>query len=164
MHFEFISDRVDAIPIVTRWYFDEWGHSVPEASFEKTLATLRESLNRDKPPLVVLAVQGEIVVGAAELKPHEMLSVYPDKEPWLGGVFVRPDFRNRRIASQLAMKIVEIAESFGVDQLFLQTERLDGGLYARLGWRPIEQVNYRGCEVLVMERRLYPSNSSSDCR
>ena len=39
-------------------------------------------------------------------------------------------------------------------QLHLQTEQLDGGIYARLGWAPREQIEYRGIQVLVMENDL----------
>jgi GNAT superfamily N-acetyltransferase len=160
MHFEFIADRVELIPIVARWHFDEWGRLDADSSFEKTCETISEWRNRDQAPLMVLAIEDKKLVGTAALKPHEMLSMFPDHEPWLGSVFVHPDYRNRSIASQLALKIVERATSFGAAQLFLQTVRLDGGLYARLGWRPIEQVNYRGHDVLVMAKRLGPKNSA----
>ena len=38
-----------------------------------------------------------------------------------------------------------------METLHLQTDDLSGGLYARLGWRPLERVHYIGREVLVME-------------
>jgi GNAT superfamily N-acetyltransferase len=156
MQIEFIADHVDAIPIVAQWDFDEWGYLDANSTLEKAFTTISKMVNRDRAPLMVLAIEDKKVVGAAALKPHEMLSLYPNKEPWLGTVFVHPDYRNRGIASQLALRIVELATSFGAEQLYLQTERLDGGLYARLGWKPIEQVNYRGNDVLVMEKRLGP--------
>jgi hypothetical protein len=43
-----------------------------------------------------------------------------------------------------------------VATLHLQTLRLDGGLYAALGWTPRERVVYEGREVRVMARRLEP--------
>ena len=65
-----------------------------------------------------------------------------------------PAHRGNGIASRIANRTAEIARSLGVKTLHVQTERLDGGLYARLGWAPFEQVNYRGLDVLVMERHL----------
>ena len=152
--FELIADRVEAIPVVARWHFEQWGHMVPDSSFEKTCETISQSCNRDQAPLMVLAVEDNRVVGTAALKPHEMLSLFPGKTPWLGSVFVYRNYRKRGIASQLALKIVDIATAIGAKQLFLQTDRLDGGLYARLGWKSIEQVNYRGHDVLVMAKQL----------
>ena len=113
-------------------------------------------LGRDMLPIAVLALDGDAPVGVAELKEHEMLSLYPDHTPWLGSVFVRPESRGRGIASQLASQIAALAESRGATRIFLQTERLDGGLYARLGWQPVEQVTYRGQQVLLMVKRLQP--------
>jgi GNAT superfamily N-acetyltransferase len=159
MHFELIADRPDAIPIVGRWYFEQWGHLAPDSSFERICIALRGSLNRAQLPLILLAIEGQEIVGAAELKPHEMLGLFPDREPWLGGVFVHPDYRNRGVATQLTLRVLKIAESLGLQQLYLQTEKLSGGLYARLGWESVQQVNYRGHDVLVMEKRLIAPDS-----
>jgi GNAT superfamily N-acetyltransferase len=154
MHFAFLADRPDAIPIVARWHFDEWGRIGPVGSLEQTCEIISAWQNRDRAPLLLVAVEDEQIVGTAALKPHEMLSVFPDYEPWLGSVFVHPAHRGRGIASQLCKEIIALATSFGVDQLFLQTTRLDGGLYARLGWEPIQQLNYHGHDVVVMRKQL----------
>ena len=158
MHFALLADRVDAIPIVAKWHFDEWGRFDPDSSYEKTCKIIAEWQNRDRAPLLLLAIENENIVGTAALKPHEMLSVFPDHTPWLGSVFVDPGYRGRGIASQLCGEIVALATSFGTPQLFLQTQRLDGGLYAPLGWRPIQQLNYHGQEVVLMLKQLREAN------
>jgi len=154
MHFELLADRAQAVPTVARWYFDAWEHAAPESSFEKTCERIAAQLDRDRLPIPVLALEGERVVGVATLKAHEMGSLYPENTPWLGGVFVSPESRGKGIAAQLALRIAAMASSLGAAQLYLQTTALDGGLYARLGWKPIEQVPYRGVDVLVMEKTL----------
>lgn len=102
---------------------------------------------------MVLATEDTEVIGAAELKYREM-SIYPEKEHWLGGVFVSREYRGRGVASTLIERVVEIAEWFRVEVLHLQTARLGGGLYSRLRWSPFEQANYRGREVLAMRRQF----------
>jgi GNAT superfamily N-acetyltransferase len=154
MHFELLADRTEAIPIIAKWHFDQWGRLDPDGSLEQTCSMISEWLNRDRAPLMLLAIENDIVTGTAALKPHEMLSVFPDFTPWLGSVFVHPDYRHRSIASQLCREIISLATSLGIGQLFLQTERLDGGLYGRLGWKPIDQLSYRGRNVLVMRKEL----------
>jgi len=52
------------------------------------------------------------------------------------------------------MKIIEIAESRGIQSLHLQTLRLDGGLYAKLGWEALEQINHEDNDLLVMVKQL----------
>jgi len=97
---------------------------------------------------MVLAIEDGEVVGAAQLKFHEMEEVYPDLENWLGGLYVAEVHRSKGIGTKLVDKIMELAPGFGVTKLYLQTEALDGGLYAKLGWKPIE--NYQGEHLLVL--------------
>ena len=153
MQFTFLADRPEAVPVVARWCFDEWGHAVAGNTFEQTCARIRGRLNRDRPPLHVLAVEGDEVIGAAQLKLREM-SIYPEWEYWLGDVFVRPQSRGWGVASGLCRRAQDVAASLGIPSLHLQTEKSDGGLYARLGWRAVDRVWYGGHDVLVMELAL----------
>jgi len=153
MRFEFLVDRPAAIDSVSRWYFEEWGRLNSKASVEEIAKKISQSMNRDKPPLLLLAVEGSRVVGAAELKYREM-DIYPDREHWLGGLFVVPQYRGSGIGSKLIEKIALLAEEFGIRKLYLQTERLDGGLYPDHGWEPLETVSYKGTEVLVMQKHV----------
>jgi GNAT superfamily N-acetyltransferase len=102
---------------------------------------------------VMLAVMGDEVIGSAELKFREM-TIYPEKEHWLGGVFVVAEHRDKGVAARLIDAVVNSARVLGVDVLHIQTLRLDGGLYQKLGWQRTEQICYRGLDVLVMERKL----------
>ncbi|MCP3668873.1 MAG: GNAT family N-acetyltransferase [Gammaproteobacteria bacterium] len=144
-----LAEREDAIPKVANWYFDEWGYLGKDSDPEGVAKKIRKFLNRDKIPLMVIAIEKGEVIGAAQLKYREM-DIYPEKEHWLGGVYVAAAHRNKGIGAQLVGEIVEIARRLDVSTLHLQTERLDGGLYGSLGWAPIEKVNYHGVDVLVM--------------
>jgi len=153
MHFKYLADHEEAIPIIARWYFSEWGHRTEETSAEELSLKLQKYLNRDKIPLILLAMERENIIGVAQLKFREM-DIYPDKEHWIGGIFVPEKYRGNKVAARLISKVIEIAQAFDVNKLYLQTERLDGGLYPRLGWKPIEQVEYKGSDVLVMENHI----------
>ena len=154
LEFVFLTDRVDAIPVVSKWYFDEWGHLSKNDSIERMQARMRNYMNRDGIPFILLAIKDNEVVGAAQLKYREMAEMFPDKEHWLGGVYVAVGHRGRCYGSQIVEKVVTIAPRYGVKTLHLQTEALDGGVYARLGWTPHAQVKNNGLDVLVMERHL----------
>ena len=153
MNFEFLVDRQDAIPIVAGWYFEEWGQKVPGNSIPKTIERISGKLNRDKAPLHILAVEDEKVLGVAQFKTYEM-DISPDKEFWLGSLFVLPAFRGGGVGSALANKIAVTAKGFGVETLHLQTEALDGGLYRHIGWHLIETIVYKGVPIAVMVRTL----------
>lgn len=154
LEFMFLADRVDAIPTISKWYFDEWGHLSESDSIESTRDRMQDYMNRDEIPLILLATHDDQVVGAAQLKYREMADMFPNSEHWLGGVCVATGHRGLGYGSQIVEQIVKIAPRYGVQTLHLQTEALDGGLYARLGWTPYAQVNNRGVDVLVMERHL----------
>ncbi|NNF95848.1 MAG: GNAT family N-acetyltransferase [Halobacteria archaeon] len=153
MDLEFLANKENAIPLLARWYFEEWGHLEKGNTLDKVTEKLHGYLNTDKIPLIVLAVEGGEILGAAQLKYREM-DIYPEKEHWLGGVYVSKNHRGNKLAEQIIRKVVSIAGKLDVHKLYLQTENLSGGLYTRLGWLPIEQVNYRGLDVLVMEKEI----------
>ena len=154
IEFSFLADRVDAIPVISEWYFDQWGDLEPGRSIEHMRAKIEGYLNREEIPFMIVASQNENLVAVAQLKFREMEELFPDKEHWLGGVYVAAGYRGQGYAAQIVERIVEMAPSYGVETLYLQTEAPDGGLYARLGWAPLTRVTNRGVDVLVMERHL----------
>ncbi|MEM7104910.1 MAG: GNAT family N-acetyltransferase [Bacteroidota bacterium] len=151
MTLEYLADRPDFINTIAQWYFDEWGNRMTDNNLTKEIENVKLYLNKDKIPLIIVATDGAELLGVAQLKFREM-DMYPEKEHWLGGVYVSPAHRGKNIAVQMIGKIIALAKTLGVKKLYLQTIRLDGGLYARLGWQPIEQVFNNGQDVLVMER------------
>jgi GNAT superfamily N-acetyltransferase len=148
-----LADHPTAIPKIASWYFDEWGYTKPGRSVAGIAADLKAYLNRHKVPLIVVAIEERVVIGAAQLKFREM-DIYPDRVHWLGGVFVDPKYRANGLGSKLINKIAEIGRTLEVRTLYLQTVRLDGGLYARLGWQPLDRVRSSVGDVVVMERHL----------
>lgn len=153
LQFEYLSDRPEAAPLVAGWYFAEWGDLKPDTTAERIRETLVASASSHEIPITVLAVLDGTVIGSAQLK-HREMRIYPEKEHWLGGVFVVAKHRRKEIATRLIETVVETARTLGVKVLHIQTQRLDGGLYRRLGWRPVEKVHYNDLDVLVMQREL----------
>ena len=149
MRFELLADNPGAIGTVARWYFDEWGSETPGATFEQVVADVSRYISRLGPPLIVVAKEGDILVAAAELKFREM-SIYPQFEHWLGGVYVSKAYRGRGIGTAIATEVLRRARDAGVTSLYLQTVDLSGGIYRSIGFTPVEQVDYKGRRVLVM--------------
>lgn len=153
MKLEYLADHPELLPTVAQWYFEEWGYLSEEKTLEQDIQRLQIYLNKDKVPLMLLAVEEGELLGAAQLKFREM-SIYPEKQHWVGGVYVAEAHRGKGIARQILVELIAIAKSLKIETLYLQTEHLNGGLYGRMGWTPIEQVNYRGIDVLVMEKDI----------
>ncbi len=148
-----LADHPEAADRVAEWYFQQWGHRRPGNTIAATRDRVQSYGNRDHIPLMLLALDQSAVIGAATLKFREM-DMFPEREHWLGGVYVDAAYRGRSVAARLIEEIVSIASRLGVRVLHLQTEQLDGALYARLGWVPRERVTSGGIEVLVMDRAI----------
>lgn len=161
MELHLLADKPEFIPQIAKWYSDEWGYigastgenSDEGRSTEALELKLADYLNRDTLPIIVLAIKNDILLGAAQLKFHEM-TLYPEKEHWLGGVYIDKPYRGQGIAKRLIDKIISLAKQHQVAHLYLQTEEHSGGLYAQLGWQPIEYATYKNVDVLVMEKTL----------
>ena len=126
MKLEYLADHPELLPTVAQWYFEEWGYLSEEKTLEQDIQRLQIYQNKDKVPLMLLAVEEEALLGAAQLKFREM-SIYPEKEHWVGGVYVAEAHRGKGIARQILVELIAIAKSFKIETLYLQTEHLDGG-------------------------------------
>ena len=121
MRFELLADNQGAIDTVARWYFDEWGSETPGASLERIRAEVSRYVSRSGPPLIVVAKVGDIPVAAAELKVREM-SIYPQFEHWLGGVYVRREYRGRGIGTEALRQIRALLAQKGHERIWLTVQ------------------------------------------
>ncbi|WP_439450577.1 GNAT family N-acetyltransferase [Stenotrophomonas sp. ATs4] len=137
---------------LAQWYHAQWGQDAG-LSLEQELQRLNPPQDADGFPNLIAAFDGDRLAGAVQLKRREM-QAFPQYEHWLGSVFVADSHRGRGLASGLVEQAAAQAVRMGVSDLYLQTEALDGGLYARLGWKPLQEVDNRSYRVLVMVRSL----------
>lgn len=137
---------------LAEWYHAQWGQDAG-LSLEQELQRLNPPQDAGGFPHLIAAFDGDQLVGAVQLKRREM-QVFPQYEHWLGSVFVADSHRCRGLASGLVEQAAAQAVRMGVSALYLQTEALDGGLYARLGWKPLQEADNCSYRVLVMVRRL----------
>ncbi|MDA5342412.1 GNAT family N-acetyltransferase [Stenotrophomonas maltophilia] len=137
---------------LAQWYHAQWGRNAG-LSLEQELQRLNPAQDADGLPHLIAAFDGGQLVGAVQLKRREM-QAFPQYEHWLGSVFVADSHRGRGLAGALVEQAAARAARMGVTDLYLQTEALDGGLYARLGWKPLQEADNRSHRVLVMVRRI----------
>ncbi len=153
MEFEYLADRPQDVSKVIAWWRTEWDSRM--GSDIKSLETqLRQSLSKSELPIHIIATIDGNAVGTAALKLQEVAELFPDNHYWLGSVFVDEQHRGNSIASKLSKRIVELAKEKGLPHLYLQTIDLRGGLYAKLGWEPIREFNYKEEQTLLMLKKL----------
>ena len=137
---------------VSVWGFGEWGHLNPGQTLEQRRAQIQGKMNVDRVPIAFVALgDDDGIVGTASL-------IFDDLEgdprnPWLASVYVPPEHRKKGIASALVRTVEDAARRLGYDRLYLFTSTAPS-LYAGLGWRTLEQRDYRGEHIQVMDKAL----------
>ncbi|QBF84678.1 GNAT family N-acetyltransferase [Shewanella maritima] len=145
-----LADDPGSAPAVAQWYFDEWCRESGRYSLEQVRQKVDAAASRDKLPMLMLAKDLHQLLGAAELKTYEM-ERYPEYQYWLGGVYVSEHARGQGVASSLVHEAIKRARLAGMKHLYLQTEDLSGGLYAKFGFKKVHQIVDKGDDVIVMK-------------
>ena len=143
MKISLLADHPEFIATLAPWVWEHWRSMLPEDTLETRIEKFKEHLNYDKLPIAWVAHNGTEVFGTAALRMHDL----PDHQyltPWLGGVYVAPQFRNLGIGEQLCAAAERHARDvMGVDTLYLFTlDKQDW--YRRLGWSTLQPCSW--CE------------------
>jgi len=148
-----VSERPRAVPLVARWWVDDCGERRPDRTLQSAIAELTKRESSEL-PLRLLAERRGQVLGAASLTRHEMREALPDIEGWIGALYVVPHARGQGVASALVARLERLAHARRIGELHAWTERLDGGLYEKLGWERLQTLGYEGRELLILSKHL----------
>lgn len=152
MQIEYLKHRVEYIPTIAKWFYEEWGHYYPELTIEDIEKRLYKRTNKDKIPLALVAIESDEVLGTVSLKKYDMDN-REQYTPWLASMYVREDMRKKGIGAKLVEAIEDKAKDLGIKTLYLYTPDAKG-YYSRFGWQILETVWYRGTNVTVMVKDL----------
>lgn len=145
-------ERPDLATQVAAWGFAEWGHLNPGETLAQRVIRIQGKMNVDRVPIAFAALDDDGgIVGTASL-------IFDDLEgdprnPWLASVYVPPEQRKKGIASALVRTVEDAARRLGYTRLYLFTSTAPK-LYADLGWCPLEQRDYRGDHIQIMDKTL----------
>jgi N-acetylglutamate synthase-like GNAT family acetyltransferase len=129
----YLIDHPEYMPQLAQWLFEQWGGILREKTPEIRIRKLKAHMNRDQLPIAWVAHANGQLLGTAALRVHD-LEGHEDLTPWLGGVFVGSQFRHRGIGGVLCATVEEVAQSQGIETLYLFT--LDKQeWYLRQGWK-----------------------------
>ncbi|MCE9598077.1 MAG: GNAT family N-acetyltransferase [Spirochaetia bacterium] len=147
-----IKERPDLIAQVAQWIHQEWGH-FRDRSLQDIVRAIENGCVAEY-PFTLVAIMGAEPVGTASLKIHDM-DLLQDFTPWLAGVYVPTIHRGKNIASLLVSEVEERARRLGFAQIYLYTST-GAKLYEKLGWNSIQELEYDGIHVVVMDKMLKP--------
>ncbi len=130
----YLADHPGALPAVAAWLHAEWLAAIGLAPAEAE-ARLRRRLNRDRVPLALVALAGDVPVGTVSLVEEEDdVPGVPPPRYALAGLFVPPPWRRRGVGTLLCRRAVEEARRLRLPHLLVFTPDR-AAFYARRGWR-----------------------------
>ncbi|MEP6621568.1 MAG: GNAT family N-acetyltransferase, partial [bacterium] len=127
-----LADHPEHLPTVAQWLFDEWAGRHTNSTVAIVAERLQSHLQRDRLPLMVVAVDGTECVGCASVREAD-LSERDDLTPWLASVYVPEPRRRAGIGATLVRAAESEAARLGAKTLYLFTPDKQG-FYGDLGW------------------------------
>jgi N-acetylglutamate synthase-like GNAT family acetyltransferase len=145
-------DYLQHMPQLTEWMFQEWDVMLGQKTPEARIKELNAHMNRDQLPIAWVAHANGRLLGSAALRVHD-IEGHEHLTPWLGGVYIGPQFRRRGIGAALCTTVEEAARSRGVQTLYLFT--LDKqAWYSRQGWTVLAPCVWHERPGEIMSKRL----------
>jgi len=135
MKIEYLCDNIHFAETVAKWIYNEFIAGIRDGySYDDCLAK-RKNCHKEQLPIILIAIDDDRCIGTISLVANDLKC--RDYTPWLAGLYVDPQFRNKGVGEQLIERVKEIARQLGYKELYLRTEHASG-YYKKLGWEFIE--------------------------
>jgi len=135
---------------IAQWYHDEWvddSSSITVADVEKEIIE-KVSLS-EKIPHYYIALENENLLGVVEIKYRENKN-HLDYVHWLGGLYVSPKMRGKKIGSQLIEFVKMRALEIGVVEFYLQCQKDLIPMYEKHDFRQLHKAKHGNWETMIM--------------
>ena len=152
MEIKYLADQTECVPILAKWFHEEWGYLSPECDLKERKERLRAKANRDVIPITFVAIDSGEPVGSASLVECDMDS-HSHLKPWLSSVYVQTSWRRHGIGTALLNRVIGEAGRHGFAKLYLWTPKAEK-FYAERGWQVIERTTYKNENAVVMAYTL----------
>ena len=129
-----------------------WGHLYTNWDKSKALAEFRPQKTDGSLPATLVLREDERVAGSVSLL-YGDCEVRTDLDPWLGSLYVFPEFRGRGHAGRLIKAAIQFAAEAGVGELYVFTESA-AGLLRRHGFYSVEHTMLHGQPIEILRRDL----------
>lgn len=150
----YLADHPEHVETVARWWWDEWMKETTGGTFEAFAQRCRQiDCYRNQLNVTLIALHKEKIVGVIQLVEDEWCPGYRDVSPWLGSLYVLPEYRYKAVAFQLGYVAINKALEMGFEHLYAYTGNLDKVLM-RHHFSKIDIVDYNGEPHRVYRKTL----------
>ncbi len=157
MHISYLADRPELAAQLIPGLLKHWRYVFPDHTAADRATRFRAHQNYETLPIAWIAHEGDAALATASLRTHD-LEGREQLSPWLGGVFVQPQYRGRGIATALCKTVETKAASMGITCLYLFTHGQEA-LYERIGWERREGTVWHGHLCTIMAKVPVSSNT-----
>ncbi len=133
---QYLVDMPETLPALVDWFVAEWEPYYGTDGPGDAKADLRESMNRDKLPICLLAIDGSgAVAGTISLK-AESIS-HHELTPWGAAFLFGPRRRRQGIGTALGAALEDEARKLGFKRLYMSTDAASAIVDGR-DWRALD--------------------------
>ena len=153
INISFFADHPEYLESLAPHISEHWRPIIGHEKIESRVKKLRLHMSYNTLPIAWVADTGSQVLGTAALRVCD-LPGYEHLTPWLGGVYVLPQFRRRGIGTKLCLTVEQYAKHIeGIEKLYLFT--LDQKKwYESLGWSTFAPCSWHGHAGEIMYKNL----------
>ncbi|MDH5547565.1 MAG: GNAT family N-acetyltransferase [Gammaproteobacteria bacterium] len=158
MKIDFLVNHPHFIETLAPPITQHWQPIVHDETLDTRKAKLRTHMNERDLPIAWVAYEGSTVFGTASLRVND-LPGYEHLTPWLGGVFVLPQYRGKGIGAALCTAVEHHAANVtGISRLYLFTLDLESW-YQHMGWQTMETCTWCDQDGVIMLKDLNTPSS-----
>jgi N-acetylglutamate synthase-like GNAT family acetyltransferase len=140
MKFFNLKDKPEYIPIVAKWFHEEWSHLNPSRSLEDVIDLIHKIFQSEADEIFICTSKQE-VVSSITLRAYE-LEHESEYSPWLSSLVVDKTKRRNGIGKKTINFFIEYCQSHDISKVYLFTENLNEW-YAKLGWNTIKETSFK---------------------
>jgi GNAT superfamily N-acetyltransferase len=154
MEISYLADHPEFIDTLAPWVLEHWRPILAQETLEDRVAKFRAHLNRDTLPIAWVAHRGSQVLGTAALRAHD-LHGRDDLTPWLGGVYVAPQFRGCGVGTALCAAVEDGAKTLSATPVLYLFTLDRQAWYRSLGWSVFAPCTWCGRAGDIMCKNLH---------
>ena len=147
-----LSECPDHLTAVGTWIYEQWWsrkYNTPEVVF----GWLREHTAKHRVPYTIVGFADGIPVGSCCVIQNDCVH-RPQYSPWVAAVYVKPEMRNRGIASMILQEAAAVAARIQVKGLYIDCLATTARVYEKNGWRIYErEVGDKDSVVMLLETK-----------
>jgi GNAT superfamily N-acetyltransferase len=146
-----IREQPQHLTTIAEWIHRQWWSETdtPVGAIEDWLST---HLGESGFPTTLIVVFDSEIIGSVSLHETEAED-RPAFRPYLGALFVKPDYRGRGLGQALVRAVEAHARDLGHTTIYLNAADATAGLYEELGWQIVERA-YGRKQLNIMRRSL----------